>query len=184
MSSHKLNAAEAFPKTTVPCLSGNTLELGSPRAGKEWQAIIVYRGKHCPLCTKYLKQLKGLASQFSEAGVDVVVVSADTQEKAQAHAAGQLEMNVEVGYDLSIAQMQSLGLYISHPRSEQETDRPFAEPGLIVVNEEGNVHVIDISNNPFVRPDLEQLLSGLNWIRNPDNNYPIRGTYPDGIIFR
>jgi hypothetical protein len=46
------------------------------------------------------------------------------------------------------------------------------------------VHVTDISNNPFVRPDLEQLLSGLKWIRNPDNHYPIRGTYPDGLKYR
>ena len=61
-------------------------------------------------------------------------------------------------------------------RSEQETDHNFAEPGLFVVNEHGNLHVVDISNNPFVRPELGALSRGLAWIRNPDNNYPIRGT--------
>lgn len=71
--------------------------------------------------------------------------------------------------------MKSLGLYISHPRSEQETDHPFAEPGLYVINEHGTLQVVDISNNPFVRPDLENLVSGLEWIRK--NDYPIRGTY-------
>ncbi len=68
-------------------------------------------------------------------------------------------------------------VYISDPRSPQETDHPFSEPALFVVNNEGNVHVADISNNPFVRPELETLVSGLGWIRNPDNNYPIRGMH-------
>jgi hypothetical protein len=43
------------------------------------------------------------------------------------------------------------------------------------VNSEGKLHVVDISNNPFVRPELQSLISGLDWIRNPANNYPIRG---------
>jgi hypothetical protein len=73
--------------------------------------------------------------------------------------------------------MQTLGLYISNPRSDQETDHPFAEPGLFVINSDGDVQVVDLSNNPFVRPDLLTLVNGLKWIRNPDNNYPIRGTY-------
>ena len=37
-------------------------------------------------------------------------------------------------------------------------------------------NIAEIANAPFVRPDLEQLVSGLEFIRNPDNNYPIRGT--------
>ena len=56
-------------------------------------------------------------------------------------------------------------------------DHNFAEPGLFVVNAAGELQVVDISNNPFARPDLEVLVSGLEWIRNPENNYPIRGTF-------
>ena len=74
--------------------------------------------------------------------------------------------------------MKELELYISVPRSEQETDHNFAETGLFVINEEDTVQVVDIANNPFVRPDLEALVNGLSWIRNPENNYPIRGTAP------
>jgi len=73
--------------------------------------------------------------------------------------------------------MKTLGVYISHPRSEKETDHPFAEPGLFVVNTEDTIQVVDLSNNPFARPELEALVSGLRWIRDPKNNYPIRGTY-------
>ena len=51
-----------------------------------------------------------------------------------------------------------------------------------MINEEGGVQVVDISNNPFVRPELGALVSGLAWIRNPDNNYPIRGTWREDDI--
>ena len=49
--------------------------------------------------------------------------------------------------------------------------------GIPVVNEKNDIHIAEIANAPFVRPDLEQLVSGLEFIRNPDNNYPIRGTF-------
>ena len=113
-----------------------------------------------------------------------MAVSADTESKAQAHTQEKIELNVDVGYGLTVSQMEALGLFISPPRSPEETARPFAEPGLFVVNEDGHVHVIDQSNNPFVRPDLKQLLRGLTWIRKPDNHYPIRGTHPNGLLYR
>ncbi len=78
---------------------------------------------------------------------------------------------------IALAQMHALVSYISHPRSAAETDRPFAEPGLFVVNAEGKLQVVDIANAPFARPDLKSLLMGLTFIRNPENNYPIRGTH-------
>jgi len=73
--------------------------------------------------------------------------------------------------------MESLGLYISNPRSEVESDHPFAEPGLFVINDSGQAQIIDISNIAFARPELKTLLRGLNYIRAPGNNYPVRGTY-------
>lgn len=75
---------------------------------------------------------------------------------------------------MSLAQMRELGLYISDPRSPQETDRPFAEPAIFAINPDGNVQVVDISNAPFSRPDLASLLSGLKFIR--EKQYPVRGT--------
>lgn len=177
MSTNKLMAGDKFPEIEVKTLSGEKIILGKPENGATWQMVVVYRGKHCPLCTKYLAKISGMKEDFSKAGVDIVVVSADTEEKATLQAKEKLGLEFKVGYDLSIEQMQKLGVYISHPRSPQETDRPFAEPGLFIVNEDFNLHVVDISNNPFVRPELDALLSGVNWIRNPENNYPIRGTY-------
>lgn len=177
MNTNKLAAGDKFPRINVKTLNGEEVILGVPKNGATWQLVVVYRGKHCPLCTKYLAAIAEMKDAFLDAGVDIVAVSADTKEKAKEQAQDKLGLTFDVGYDLSIEQMQELGLYISNPRSPEETDRPFAEPGVFVVNEDFNLHVVDISNNPFVRPELNALLSGLNWIRDPSNNYPIRGTY-------
>ena len=86
-------------------------------------------------------------------------------------------LSLAIGYDLSVTQMRELGLFVSDPRSPLETDRPFAEPGLFVINAEGDIQIIDLSNAPFARPDLQSLLNGVKFIR--DKDYPIRGTHDD-----
>ena len=106
----------------------------------------------------------------------MIAVSGDSKEQLESHLE-HLEVSFPVYYGLSQEQMQTLGLYISVPRSEKETDHNFAEPGMFVVNQDGQVQVVDISNNPFSRPEIDTFLSGLTWIRDPKNNYPIRGTY-------
>ncbi|RBW52557.1 redoxin domain-containing protein [Ruegeria sp. A3M17] len=175
MSSQKTSAGSQFPEVTVPKLGGGELLLGTPQEGHDWKIAVIYRGKHCPMCTSYLKELEALLPEFHALGVDVVAVSADTEAKATDQMA-LVQPSYPVGYDLSVNQMHELGLYVSDPRSAEETDRPFAEPGIFVVNANGQVQVTDISNAPFARPDLKTLLGGLRFIRNPENNYPIRGT--------
>ena len=103
-------------------------------------------------------------------------VSGDSKAQLDEHLE-ELSITYPIAYGLSQEDMAKLGLYISTPRSEKETDHNFAEPALFVLNEKNEIHIAEIANAPFVRPDLEQLVSGLEFIRNPDNNYPIRGTY-------
>lgn len=176
MNSTKLIAGSKFPVITVKSLDGQDITLGQAKEGTDWQMIVVYRGRHCPLCTKYLNLLENHKEVLFQNNVDLVAVSADSKNQLEAHLE-KLDVSFPLYYGLTLEQMQTLGLYISMPRSEQETDHNFAEPGLFVVNQDGNLHVVDISNNPFVRPEIESLVSGLEWIRNPQNNYPIRGTF-------
>ena len=135
-----LDAGNAFPKLTVAELQGGMLTLGTPRGDHDWQLVVVYRGLHCPICKKYLSTLDGLVADFNKAGVDVVAVSGDPKDKAREMAQEQ-DLSLTIGYDMSIAQMRELGLYVSDPRSPQETDQPFAEPGVFVVNGDGNIQI-------------------------------------------
>ncbi|MGJ8625546.1 MAG: redoxin domain-containing protein [Sulfitobacter sp.] len=169
-----LKAGHALPETKVHTLEGDVVTLGTPVGGHQWQLVVIYRGLHCPLCKKYLVQLDEMVGQFNDLGVDVLAVSGDPKTKAQAMV-DEKNLSLQMGYGLTIDQMTALGLYVSDPRSAQETDRPFAEPGLFVINSEGNIQILDVSNAPFARPDLATLLNGIKFVR--ENNYPIRGTH-------
>jgi len=171
----KLTPGEEIPDIVLPLLGGGETKLGSPNDGSVWRIIIVYRGKHCGVCTRYLGALNAILSDLEALKVDLLGVSADTQEKAKA----QMELvkpEFPVAYGLSVQQMRELGLFVSDPRSALETDAPFSEPGLFVVNGEGILQIVDIANYPFMRPDLEWLVKGIGFALNPENNYPIRGT--------
>ena len=169
-TSHRPAAGEAFPPFNFHTLAHGRIAFDT-LAG--WRMLVVYRGRHCPICKTYLKSLDGLLDDFAAANVSIYTISADPQERAEAEAA-QEGWRFPVGYDLSIDDMRRLGVYISNPRSAEETDRPFAEPAVFVVNPERRLQVVDISNAPFARPDLAGLLRGLQFIQA--KNYPVRGT--------
>ena len=174
MSDPKPQPGHAFPKITLPQLGGGQMVLGQPADGATWALVVVYRGKHCPLCHRYLTGCAAIAERLAAIGVTVQVVSGDGEEKARA-IVEETGLEVPVGYGLSIPQMRELGLYISDPRSPQETDRPFPEPGVFAVNPDGKLQIVDISNAPFARPDLDALTRGWEFII--DKGYPILGTH-------
>ncbi len=165
----KMPAGSKFPDMSWDAVAGNRV---NPLETEGWRLLIVYRGKHCPLCKKYLTTLNDMLGDFESAGIKVMVVSADPQEKA----AAQVEENhwkFPVAYGMTPDQMRQLGLYISDPRSADETDRPFAEPAVFGINPKNEVQIVDISNAPFARPDLKSLLDGMKFVISKD--YPIRG---------
>ena len=176
MNTNKIEAGSIFPAITVQDLDGNDDDIGNIKGDAEWKMVVVYRGQHCPLCTKYLNKLEGYLARLAAIGVEVAAVSGDSKEQLESHL-DQLNVSTPLYYGLTVGQMQELGLYISTPRSDKETDHLFPEPGLFVINADHQVQIVDISNGPFARPELEALTSGLEFIKDPDNNYPIRGTY-------
>jgi peroxiredoxin len=166
----KFAAGAQFPPLSLPKVGGGHVQIGGTDG---WQMLVVYRGKHCSQCKKYLKGLDGLLADYRSHGVDVVAVSGDPKEKAETEVVEE-GWRFPVGYGLNPDQMRTLGLYISNPRSPEETDRPFAEPGLFLLNPEGRAQIIDISNAPWSRPDLTSILGAVKVIK--ERNYPVRGT--------
>ncbi len=174
MATKKLSSGSRLPEFTLSLVGSGTVTLGKTQKKGNWQLVFVYRGLHCPVCKQYLTKLESLKDKFLATGTELVAVSGDSEGKAMAMVESN-GLSFPVAYGLSIEQMKELGLYISHPRSPQETDRPFAEPGMFAVNAEGKVQLIDISNTPFNRSDLGELVETVEWIQ--ENDYPIRGTY-------
>ena len=179
MPSIKLEAGAEFDALPVHDQNGEIVDISKPAGDADWQMVVVYRGQHCPMCTKFLNRLAEFRQRLLDIGVDIAAVSGDSKEQMESHLE-KLDVNFPLHYGLTEEQMKELGLYISVPRSEKETDHNFPEPGLFVINADGKLQVVDLSNNPFARPDVEIFVSGLEWIRNPDNNSPIRGTLSYG----
>lgn len=169
-TSMKLAAGTAFPQMRWSTVAHEDY---APAARDGWRMVVVYRGKHCPLCRKYLDGLQELQARARGLSVEVVAVSADPRERAAAQVA-EAGWQFPVACDLTVEQMKRLGLYVSAPRSPEETDRPFAEPALFVINPQGTLQIIDVSNAPFSRPELAQVFDGIQLIQTRD--YPIRGT--------
>lgn len=158
-----------FPLFTWPSVDGGK---ATPAAGKDWRVLVVYRGAHCPLCTKYLHELGRIAPEFAELGVRLWALSSDPLDRAAAQAERE-KWHVQILAELQEEQMRELGLYISSPRSPDETDRNFAEPAVFVINPQSRVQIIDVSNAPFSRPEPRNLLAGIKFVI--ENDYPIRG---------
>ncbi len=170
MSSHKPNVGAPIARLNFPVVSGGTADIGAPR--DRWTMLFVYRGKHCPRCKKYLNKLNAALSDWTDV-MDVLVVSADTEDKALEDKAA-FGWDFQLCYGLTESQMRALGLYVSDPLSDAETTGRFAEPGTFAIRPDGTLMLVDISNGPAARPDLDVLLGGMQF--NIDNDRPTRGT--------
>ena len=170
MKSAKPDVGKPVPEMTFAKVGGGNVTVGGLR--DRWSLLVVYRGKHCPRCKKYLNKFNAMLAEW-DAIMDVVVVSADTEDKANADVA-EFGWSFDLGYGLTEAQMHALGLYVSDPLFEAETTTRFAEPGTFAIRPNGELMLVDISNGPAARPDLEELLDGMRF--NIINDRPVRGT--------
>ena len=171
MSTAKPNVGAPIEITSFPLLgSDDAMMIGQQK--DRWTMLFVYRGKHCPRCKRFLNKLNASLPAWKEV-LDVIVVSSDTQEKAAADKE-EFGWDFDLCYGMTEAQMRSLGLYVSSPLSDAETTGLFAEPGAFGIRPNGTLMLVDISNGPAARPDLEELLDGMKF--NIDNDRPERGT--------
>lgn len=160
------------PVLSLPLVGGGTWTLAD-QSPETFTMVVVYRGYHCPVCKGYLTTLNGLMDAAAEAGVETVVVSMDSAERAEATKAEWGLDRLTLAYGLTVADARAWGLYVSSSIKESEA-QTFAEPGLFWVRPDGRLYLIDISNMPWSRPDVAFLLSKARFA--VDNGYPARGT--------
>ena len=163
-------AGDQMPVIKLPLLTGGAVTIGGMR--DKHLLFMIYRGKHCPRCKRYLNGLQERLDAWLDADIDVIVASADPAEKAQADK-DEFGWSFDLAYDLSEDQMRKIGVYITDPLSPQETDRRFAEPAVFCLRPDGVIQIVCLSNGPAARPDLDELLDGMKF--NIANNRPARG---------
>ena len=75
----------------------------------DWMTVVVHRGRHCPMCTRYLNQLEPWVAGLANIGVDVAAVSGDSAEQLSQHRE-KLNATFPLYHDLSVNVMQQLRL--------------------------------------------------------------------------
>ena len=116
MNTKKLHAGAVFALLPVTNLDGETIDISKPTGGADWKMVVVYRGRHCPLCTKFLNNLASYRQRLLDIGTDIAAVSADSKAQLREHQT-RLDVNFSLFYGLTLEQMENLGLYIWVTRS-------------------------------------------------------------------
>ena len=164
------------PELTVPLVGGGSWSLADQRP-KHFTLVVVYRGLHCPICSRYLKDLDTKLAKFVERGVNVVVVSSDDEARALKAKTDWGLDNLDVGFGLGIAKAREWGLYVSTGRGKTsigvEEPALFAEPGLFLIRPDGTLYFGSVQTMPFARPSFQEILGALDFVIA--NDYPARG---------
>jgi peroxiredoxin len=172
-----------IPRQTTPDLDLDTLSHGRFSLASDnpdlFTLIVFYRGLHCPICTKYLRELDRLTPEFEKQGVKTIAVSTDGQDRAQEMVDKISASSMRMAYDLPLSLAREWGLYISTSRGKTsigiEEPALFAEPGVFLVRPNRELYSAMVQTMPFVRPNFEELLQVLGFII--DKDYPGRGEY-------
>ncbi len=162
---------EKFPELTFELINGTTWKL-SKQDSKSFTMLLFYRGLHCPVCKKQLKELTSKLEDFTKRGVNVIAISMDSEERAKKTVKEWEVESLPIAFGMKEETARKLGLYISKAVSEKEP-KVFSEPGLFLVRKDGSLYSSSIQTMPFARPQLEDILKGIDYILKED--YPARG---------
>lgn len=174
-----------IPRQPVPPLEVTTTDGTAwrlhDRKPANFTLISIYRGLHCPICSRYLAELDGMVPALAELGVDAITISSDSQDRAvEAKEKWGLD-SLTVGYGLSLDTARNWGLYISTGRGKTSagTDEPslFVEPGLFLVRPDYTLYFCSVQSMPFARPQFKDILGAIKFVL--DKDYPARGEVVD-----
>jgi peroxiredoxin len=170
------------PELRVPTLEHGEFDLASD-APERFTLISFYRGLHCPICLKYLRDLGSLVAEYERRGTKVIAISSDIPEGAREMARKVGAGNLRFGHSLPLTVAREWGLHISSSRGKSsiniEEPPLFSEPGVFLVRPDGTLYYGAVQTMPFARPLFSELLHAIDFAITKD--YPARGEY-DGPL--
>ena len=167
-----LKPREEVPELNLKQVNGDSWSTEKATDAEFMTAAVFYRGYHCPVCKSYIPQLEKMLEKFEDLGVKVIAASSDSKERAEKTYKEWGLDKLKPAYGLSIADARKWGLSVSHGIKEGEPEI-FSEPGLFLIKPDKSLYAFSIQSMPFTRPNLEELLQGLKFIKQ--NDYPARG---------
>lgn len=118
--------------------------------------IIFHRGKFCPTTDRFLTAYQDFYGRLKEMKISLVAVSTDSVEDNRS-IAENLRIRFPLLSDPDFKVCGSYGMY----RAELPEGRPYAEPGVVITDIDGNVAYSVISSGPKGLPspgDLAPIL--------------------------
>ena len=169
-----------IPGNPVPGLKIETVGHGvfdlEADKGENGTLVIQYRGLHCPICIKQMTEVEAALDDFAALGVEVIMITTDTAERAAETAEKAGASRLRVGHSLPLsAARDDWGLNISTKREGSAEPDLFAEPGHFYIAPDRTLYYAWQQTTPFGRPSMSDIAGGLKFTLG--NNYPARGTY-------
>ena len=171
------------PALNLPTLSGETFNLSNEKPDS-FTIVVFYRGLHCLICINYLQEIEENFETLTKAGINLVAVSMDPEEKAHATVdkvsnnmdlSDSSQFKTRIAYGLTESDAGTWGLYLSSKIEGSSEPDVFSEPGLFVMRPDNTVFMAQVQSAPFARPNIAQLVGGLSYAK--EHKYPARGTY-------
>ncbi len=173
---------EKVPALVVPTNSHGVFDLAA-QTPAHFTMLVFFRGLHCPLCVKYLKELGALLPALEERGVKAIAISSDTEQRSLEMAAKVGAPELTFGYGLPLQMARDWGLYLSKGIGKTsvgiEEPAVFAEPGLFLVRPDGTLYYGAVQTMPFARPGFADLMMAIDYAIG--KNYPARGEYQGAV---
>ena len=167
-----LKPGDTAPDIDLPLTIDARFKL-SDQSPEQFTMLVFYRGKHCPICKRYLTEIGSRLREITDRGVNVFAVSMDDEDRAMVVDKEWDTGDLPLVYDMSEDMAREWGLFISSKREGSEEPDTFSEPGLFLIRPDRTVYFAQVQSAPFTRPDLDQLMDGLDIIKK--NDYPPRG---------
>ena len=168
-----LKPGQTVPDLELPLTIDARFQL-SAQQPDAFTMLVFYRGKHCPICKRYLTELGGRLDDFTGRGINVFAISMDSEERAQVVHSEWDTGDLPIAWNLSQDAAREWGLYISQKREDSDEPATFSEPGLFLIRPDRTLYFAVTQNAPFTRPPLDELLTGVDYVL--ENGYPVRGT--------
>lgn len=169
---------QSVPELRVPTLAHGEFHLADD-APEHFTLVVFYRGLHCPVCLKYLRELGNLLPEYERRGTKVIAVSSDTPERAREMARKAGADDLRFGHSLPLKVAREWGLYLSASRGKSsigiEEPPLFSEPGVFLVRPDSSLYYGAVQTMPFARPLFSELLQAVDFAIT--RNYPARGEY-------
>lgn len=167
---------QPVPDLDLPTAAGGRWRLREQQP-EHFTLLVFYRGLHCPICAKQLRDLHARLADFRERGVNVVAVSSDDRERAERTLEEWRLDGLDLAYGLSPERARAWGLFLSRGRGTTSTgvEEPelFSEPALYLVRPDRTLYFGSSQTMPFARPDFRSILGAVDYVLA--NDYPARG---------